>query len=138
MTPDGSAKTIASSSPGWVRSRQISPLGRRRARHVSLKLLTRLGAVIEDRRPLPLSVLERAGDFTPQAVNYIALLAREGEAPSASTIGPMKISKLTEKQIAYALRQIEGGTAVGESCRRLAISEQAFYRWKAKATSQYQ
>lgn len=44
----------------------------------------------------------------------------------------MKTSKFTEEQIAYALRQVEGGTAVGEVCRRLGISEQTFYRWKAK------
>lgn len=44
----------------------------------------------------------------------------------------MKKSKFTEEQIAYALRQVEGGTAVSEVCRRLGISEQTFYRWKAK------
>jgi putative transposase len=44
----------------------------------------------------------------------------------------MKKSKFTEEQIAYALRQAEGGTQVGEVCRRLGISEQTFYRWKAK------
>lgn len=44
----------------------------------------------------------------------------------------MKTSKFTEEQIAYALRQVEGGTSVGEVCRRLGISEQTFYRWKAK------
>lgn len=40
----------------------------------------------------------------------------------------MKTSKFTEEQIAYALRQVEGGTSVGEVCRRLGISEQTFYR----------
>jgi putative transposase len=44
----------------------------------------------------------------------------------------MKTSKFTDEQIAYALRQVEGGTQVGEVCRRLGISEQTFYRWKAK------
>ena len=44
----------------------------------------------------------------------------------------MKSSKFTEEQIAYALRQVEGGTSVGEVCRRLGISEQTFYRWKAE------
>jgi putative transposase len=46
--------------------------------------------------------------------------------------GLMKTSKVTEEQIAYALRQVEGGTQGGEVCRRLGISEQTFYRWKAK------
>ena len=44
----------------------------------------------------------------------------------------MKKSKFTEEQIAYALRQVEGGTQVSEVCRRLGVSEQTFYRWKAK------
>ncbi len=44
----------------------------------------------------------------------------------------MKTSKFTEEQIAYALRQVEGGTSVGEVCRRIGISEQTFYCWKAK------
>lgn len=44
----------------------------------------------------------------------------------------MKSSKFTEEQIAYALRQVEGGTSVGEACRGLGISEQTFYRWKAE------
>jgi putative transposase len=44
----------------------------------------------------------------------------------------MKTSKFTEEQIAYTLRQVEGGTSVSEVCRRIGISEQTFYRWKAK------
>lgn len=44
----------------------------------------------------------------------------------------MKKSKFSEEQMAYTLRQVEGGTPVGEVCRKLGISEQTFYRWKAK------
>ena len=36
---------------------------------------------------------------------------------------PMKRSRYTEEQIAFALRQAEGGTAVGEVCRKMGISE---------------
>jgi putative transposase len=35
-----------------------------------------------------------------------------------------------QKQIAFALRQAESGTAVTEICRKLGISEPTFYRWK--------
>jgi putative transposase len=38
----------------------------------------------------------------------------------------------TEEQIAYALRQQEAGTPVVELTRKLAVSEQTFYRWKRK------
>jgi putative transposase len=54
------------------------------------------------------------------------ILALEGEGR------PMKGSRYTEEQIAFALRQAEGGTSVGEVCRKMGISENTFYRWKRK------
>lgn len=44
----------------------------------------------------------------------------------------MRISRLTEEQIAHALREVEAGKPVKEVIRRLGISEQTFYRWKRK------
>jgi putative transposase len=44
----------------------------------------------------------------------------------------MKKSRFTNEQIAFALRQAESGTPVEEVCRKLGISQQTFYRWKAK------
>ncbi len=44
----------------------------------------------------------------------------------------MKRKRFTQEQIAYALRQAEGGVAVAEVIRRLEISENTFYRWKKK------
>ena len=44
----------------------------------------------------------------------------------------MKRSRYTEEQIAFALRQAEGGAPVGEVCRKMGISENTFYRWKRK------
>ena len=44
----------------------------------------------------------------------------------------MKKSKFTEEQIAFALRQAETGTRVGEVCRKMGISEGTFFRWKKK------
>ena len=40
--------------------------------------------------------------------------------------------RFTQEQIAFALRQAEGGTPVGEVVRRMGISEPTFYRWKKK------
>jgi putative transposase len=42
----------------------------------------------------------------------------------------MRTSKFTAEQIAFALKQAELGTQVGEVCRKMGISEQTFYRWK--------
>lgn len=36
------------------------------------------------------------------------------------------------EQIAFALRQAEGGTPVTEVCRNMGISEESFYRRKRK------
>ena len=44
----------------------------------------------------------------------------------------MKKSRYTEEQIAYALRQAEGGTRVSEVCRKMGISETTFFNWKKK------
>ena len=44
----------------------------------------------------------------------------------------MKASKFSEAQIAFVLKQVEDGSAVAEVCRKAGISEQTFYRWKAK------
>jgi len=44
----------------------------------------------------------------------------------------MKKSRFTEEQIAYALKQAELGTAVGESCRKMGIAEATFYVWHKK------
>ena len=38
----------------------------------------------------------------------------------------------TEEQIVAVLRQVEAGARVAEVCRKAGISEQTFYRWKAK------
>jgi putative transposase len=43
--------------------------------------------------------------------------------------GPMKKSRVTEEQIAYALRESESGTAVADVCRQ---SQATFYIWKNK------
>ncbi len=44
----------------------------------------------------------------------------------------MKRSKFSEEQVAYALRQVEAGTAVGDVCRQLGVSEATVYAWKKK------
>lgn len=42
----------------------------------------------------------------------------------------MPKKRFTAEQIAFALRQAESGTAVGEICRKMGIAEATFYRWK--------
>ena len=44
----------------------------------------------------------------------------------------MKKSRFTEEQIISILRVQEAGSATAEVCRRHGISEQTFYRWKAR------
>jgi putative transposase len=44
----------------------------------------------------------------------------------------MKRSKFTEAQIAFFLRQVEEGTAVGEVCRKAGSSEATYYNWHAR------
>jgi putative transposase len=42
----------------------------------------------------------------------------------------MRKSRFSEAQIVAALRQAEGGVPVAELCRKLAVTETTFYRWK--------
>jgi putative transposase len=44
----------------------------------------------------------------------------------------MKKSRFSEEQIIGILREQEVGTTTAEVCRRHGVSEQTFYRWKAK------
>jgi putative transposase len=45
---------------------------------------------------------------------------------------PMRTSKFTEEQIAFALRQADLGTAVDEVCRKMGVSQATFFRWKQR------
>ncbi len=46
----------------------------------------------------------------------------------------MKRSKFSEARIAFAPRRAEEGTAVGEVCRKIGVSEATFYAWRKKYT----
>jgi putative transposase len=39
----------------------------------------------------------------------------------------MPKKRLTDEQIAYALRQSESGMPIGEICRKMGVSEATFY-----------
>jgi putative transposase len=43
---------------------------------------------------------------------------------------PLRQSRFTEEQVAFALKQAETGTPGLEVCRKLGVSEQTYYRWK--------
>ena len=44
----------------------------------------------------------------------------------------MRKSRYTEEQIVTLLKEQEAGVKTDELCRRHGISQQTFYRWKAK------
>lgn len=46
----------------------------------------------------------------------------------------MKASRFSEAQIAFVLKQAEGGSAGAEVCRKAGISEATFYNWRKKYT----
>ena len=43
----------------------------------------------------------------------------------------MKRKRYSDEQIAFALRQAEGGAAVEQICRKLGVAEATFYRWSS-------
>lgn len=52
--------------------------------------------------------------------------------PGADGFRELAALQLAIRQVAFALRQAESGTAIEEVCRRLGVSQQTFYRWKKK------
>lgn len=41
-------------------------------------------------------------------------------------------SSFTEEQIIRALKEVDAGAKAADVCRKLGVTEQTFYRWKAK------
>ena len=44
----------------------------------------------------------------------------------------MKVSKLSEQQIALLLKQVDDGLGIEEVCRKAGVSQQTYYRWRKK------
>lgn len=42
----------------------------------------------------------------------------------------MPKKRFSDEQIAFALRQAEAGTTIGEICRKMGVTEATFYRWR--------
>ena len=42
----------------------------------------------------------------------------------------MPNERVADEQIAFALRQAEAGTMIGEICRKMGIADATFYRWR--------
>lgn len=42
----------------------------------------------------------------------------------------MPKKRFSEEQIAFALRQAEFGTSIGEICPKMDVADATFYRWK--------
>lgn len=42
----------------------------------------------------------------------------------------MKQKRYSNEQIVYALKQAEGGEKVAEICRKMGVSQAAFYKWR--------
>lgn len=47
----------------------------------------------------------------------------------------MKMSRLREEQVAYALRQAESGASVSDVCRQMDIAEATFCIWRMEYAS---
>ena len=90
------------------------------------RVLADLGVSEADRKSLETS-LSDLGRLLQDASPTFGKLASELEEDR-----PMKSSRYTPEQVAFALRQAEGGTPVLELCRKMGISEQTLYRWKKK------
>jgi len=43
-----------------------------------------------------------------------------------------KGTRYKEEQIIRILKEVEGGTSIGEVCRKYGVSEQTVYRWRSK------
>ena len=51
---------------------------------------------------------------------------------SSTLGGPRKKSRYTEEQIIAALKEVDAGAKLQDVVRRLGVTEQTYYRWKAK------
>jgi putative transposase len=91
-----------------------------------------LGMAIEQRDPQD----GKTGGLLPETWPRTTLVMRPGSAldrlGTRPKEGPMRKSKFSEEQIIRALRRLEDGTAAGELCRKLGVSQATLYRWKRK------
>ena len=39
-------------------------------------------------------------------------------------------TRFTENQVRYALKQVEAGEPVADTCQQLGVSQETFYQWR--------
>ena len=80
--------------------------------------------------PFPLSPQSRL-EIGPDPRNWSGFIAKNsGTILVREERCQIPKKKFSDEQIAFALRQADGGAAVGEICRKMNIAEATFYRWK--------
>ncbi len=71
-------------------------------------------------------------DVLPLKVVHGLCEIRGFNSPVERRVDGKKKSRFTNEQAAFALSQTESGIAVEDVSRKLAVSQQTFYRWRKK------
>jgi putative transposase len=80
--------------------------------------------------------LDKALRAVADEIFHLDTRAERGQSTTSNASppigGPMKKSRHTEEQIIAVLKEVDAGAKVQDVVRRLGVTEQTYYRWKAK------